>query len=350
MKKLFIALLILAAAVSVFAGGGGEKKTKGFFVATLDSSDNPWRTQMRNSIQAVVDEYKAKGIVANYAVFSAQNDATVQSQQLDQLINQGVNLVVINPCSPTALNPIIDKAVAKGVIIMGVDQTINHPKAYNLTNDQRKWAQLHAEFVIKNMGGKGKLVRFDGIAGAPANEERAEIWDKLLAANPGIEVVKHVNHDWDNAKAKQLMAAMLPALPRIDGILNMECGPGIYQALMEAGRPMPKAMVMDEGVEGVRILYEHNKKYPNNKLVAQIVENPPGVGASGMIVGLQILMGKKIKEGVMKQPYNVFLYNPTLIIDERNVEEWYKKLEGRPDSEVLDNYLTTEQALKLYFE
>jgi ribose transport system substrate-binding protein len=348
MKKLLIVLTILAVAASAFAGGGGEKK--GFFVATLDSSDNPWRTQMRNSIQAVVDEYKAKGIVTKYAVFSAQNDATVQSQQLDQLINQGVNLVVINPCSPTALNPIIDKAVAKKVIIMGVDQTISHPKVYNLTNDQRKWAQIHAEFVIKNMGGKGKLVRFDGIAGAPANEERAEVWDKLLAANPGIEVVKHVNHDWDNAKAKQLMASMIPALPQIDGILNMECGPGIYQALMEAGRPMPKAMTMDEGVQGVRILYEHNQKYPNNKLVADIVENPPGVGASGMVVGLQILMGKKIKAGVMKQPYNVFLYNPTLVIDSSNVAEWYKKLEGKPDSEVLDNYLTTEQALKLYFE
>jgi ribose transport system substrate-binding protein len=200
------------------------------------------------------------------------------------------------------------------------------------------------------MGGKGKLVRFDGIAGAPANEERAEVWDKLLAANPGIEVVKHVNHDWDNAKAKQLMASMLPALPQIDGILNMECGPGIYQALMEAGRPMPKAMTMDEGVQGVRILYEHNQKYPKNKLVADIVENPPGVGASGMVVGLQILLGKKIKAGVMKQPYNVFLYNPTLVIDSSNVAEWYKKLEGKPDSEVLDNYLTTEQALKLYFE
>jgi ribose transport system substrate-binding protein len=350
MKRIIIVLLIAVIAVAAFAGGGTETKEGGWFVATLDSSDNPWRTQMRNGIQEVVDDYKARGLVEKYAMFSAQNDPTVQSQQLDQLVNQGVDLVVINPASPTALNPIIDKAVAKGVIIMGVDQTINHPKAYNYTNDQRLWARLHGEFVIKAMGGKGKLVRWDGIAGAPANEERAEVWDELLAANPGIEVVKHLNHDWNNAKAQQQCASILPAISEIDGILNMECMPGIYQALMDAGRPMPKGIVVDEGVQGVKIWYEHNQKYPDNPINGHVVENPPGVGGSGMVVGLLMLEGYKLKASEIRQPYNVLLYHPTLVITEDNLEEWYNKLKDRPDSEVLDSILTRDEALKQYFE
>jgi ribose transport system substrate-binding protein len=237
MKRFLIVLLVLAVAVSAFAGGSKEK---GFFIATLDSSDNSWRTQMRNNMQAVIDEAKAKGLISKYVVYSANNDATLQSQQLDQLVNQGVNAVLINPVSATGLNPIIDKAVKKGIIVMGIDQTISHPKAYNFTNDQRMWGRLHAEFIVKALGGKGTILRFDGISGAPASDERAAEQDKVLAANPGIKVLKVVNHDWDQAKAKQLMSQLLVAYPDFDGILSQECVPGIYAALMDAKHKMPK--------------------------------------------------------------------------------------------------------------
>jgi ribose transport system substrate-binding protein len=347
MKKLVLVLLVIAMALTACTGA---KKAKGFFIATLDSSDNSWRTQMRNNMQAVIDDAKAKGIVTKYVVYSANNDATLQSQQLDQLVNQGVNAVLINPVSATGLNPIIDKAAKKGIIVMGVDQTISHPKAYNYTNDQRAWGRYHAEFIVKALGGKGTIIRFDGIAGAPASDERAAEQDKVLAANPGIKVLKVVNHDWDQAKAKQLMSQLLVAYPNFDAILSQECVPGIYAALMDAKHKMPKAMSMDESVQGVRIWYEHNKKYPKDQMNAYIVENPPGVGASGLQIALWMLQGKKLKPDVLKQPFNVLLYNPTLIITADNLEEWYKKLEGKPQEEVLDSYLTSQQALDLYFQ
>jgi hypothetical protein len=63
-----------------------------------------------------------------------------------------------------------------------------------------------------------------------------------------------------------------------------------------------------------------------------------------------MLQGKKLKADALKQPFNVILYNPTLIITKDNVQEWYKKLEGKPVSEVLDSYLNKQQALDLYFQ
>jgi ribose transport system substrate-binding protein len=342
MKRILIVFLILLVSFSAFA--------KGFFLATLDSSDNSWRTQMRNNMQAVIDEAKAKGLISKYVVYSANNDATLQSQQLDQLVNQGVNAVFINPVSSTGLNPIIDKAVKKGIIVMGIDQTISHPKAYNYTNDQRAWARYHVEYIVKVLGGKGTLIRMDGIAGAPASDERAGVWDEVLKANPGIKVLKQVNHDWDQAKAKQLMSQIIVAFPKFDAILSQECVPGIYEALMDAKHKMPKVMTNDESVEGVQIWYEHNKKYPKDPINAIIVENPPGVGASGMQIALWMLQGKKLKEGVLHQPFNVLLYNPTLIITPANLEEWYTKLKDHPRTEVLDSYITSQQALDLYFQ
>ena len=341
---------LLVGLVAVFAFCGCAEKREGFFVATLDSSDNPWRTQMRNNMQKVIDEYRAKGLVRKYAVFSANNDATVQGQQLDLLVSQGVDLVCINPVSAASLNPAIDRAAARGVVVMGIDQTISHPEAYNFTTDQREWARLHAEWLIDVLGGEGKILRFDGIAGAPANEERAEVWDELLAAAPGIEVLKTVNHDWNNAKAKQLMGSLLPAFPEFDGILNMESGPAIYAAMVHAGHKVPKAMVMDESVEGVRVWYEHNREHPDEPLTAQIVENPPGVGANGLLVGLQLLQGKRLKPGVATGPHKTILYKPKLVITAEDLADWHARVKGKPDSEMLDSVLTTEEVQTAYFE
>jgi ribose transport system substrate-binding protein len=159
-----------------------------------------------------------------------------------------------------------------------------------------------------------------------------------------------VNHDWDTAKAKQLMSQIIVAYPKFDGVLSQECVPGIYAALMDAKHKMPKVMTMDESVEGVKIWYEHNQKYPKDPINAIIIENPPGVGASGMQIALWMLQGKKLKPDALKQPYNVLLYNPTLIITPENLKEWYGKVKDRPVSEVLDSYLTSQQALDLYFQ
>jgi hypothetical protein len=69
-----------------------------------------------------------------------------------------------------------------------------------------------------------------------------------------------------------------------------------------------------------------------------------------MQIALWMLQGKKLKPDALKQPYNVLLYNPTLIITPENLKEWYGKVKDRPVSEVLDSYLTSQQALDLYFQ
>ncbi len=345
MRKLLIVLLALAVSASLFAGGQSESGAKmgGYSVALLNASnDNSWRIIMEKNLQDAVDKYKAEGVVSKYVAYSANYDATLQSQQLDQLVNQGVDAVLINPVSATSLNPVIDKAIAKGIIIIGVDQTIQHPDAINVTNDQREYARKHVTWLVDQIGGKGKILQFNAVAGAPAAVEREEVYSAVLAKYPDIKVLAKVNHDWNLSKAKQLMTQLLTAHPDFDAILTQECTPAIIAALVEAGHPLPKAISGDESIQGLRVW----AKYKYNSIM---VENPPGIGADGLHVAVKLLQGGKIRPDALSNGNTLFV-KPNLVITNDTRDQWVEKTKDLQEQDYINSVLTPQEVQERYFQ
>ncbi|MDR1617600.1 MAG: hypothetical protein LBS06_00975, partial [Treponema sp.] len=93
MKKVFQALIGLICICFAFAGcsrSEPEKKKEGANIALLNaSSGNAWRAQMESEMAELIRQYQSEGLVQSYAAYSANDDATVQSQQLSQLVNAG---------------------------------------------------------------------------------------------------------------------------------------------------------------------------------------------------------------------------------------------------------------------
>jgi ribose transport system substrate-binding protein len=339
------------------AASEAPKDNKGFHIALLDGTNqNPWRTQFEDQMNQLADQLKKDGILTKYDTFVAQNDPAVQAQQMEQLINAGADAIIINPVSATSLAPVIEKAVAKNIVVLGVDQHINHPKVISVSNDQYEWAKIQAEWLMKQLGGKGNILWFDALAGAPANDIRSKAFQDVLDKNPEVKVLKHVNADWDQGKAKQLMTQMLSTFPNYDGILTQDGqAVGILQAIQEAGKPLPKGITSDEVVSYLKIWHDINAKDPNNKLNAVIVENPPGIGVDTMWIAVKLLQGKKLKDSALSSDAadpnskNALLIKPSLVITNDNMEQYYEQYKDKPDTSYIDNVLT-EQDIDAYFE
>ena len=204
------------------AGSESGASGEGISIALLDSSNgNAWRAQMEDEMNTLVEEYKADGKISSYVAYSANDDATTQSQQLSQIVSAGdTDVVIINPVSATSLNPAIDKAIEAGIIVLGVDSVIGHPDVITIATDQYKWAEVQAEFLAEKLDGKGDIIIYNAMAGVPASDTREKAFDDVLAKYPDINVLKKVYHGWDEGEAKQLTATMISAYPNIDGILN----------------------------------------------------------------------------------------------------------------------------------
>ena len=75
------------------------------------------------------------------------------------------------------------------------------------------------------------------------------------------------------------------------------------------------------------------------------VVNPPGVGADGVRVAVEILMGGVVDEAQLAGPFGNSLYVPIpYVVDESNFEEEYEKVADAPASYTLDGFITQAQA------
>jgi ribose transport system substrate-binding protein len=309
-----------------------------------------WRTQMLDNIKDVVEDLKKGGITVELVVQSADVDVQGQIQQVRNLINAKVDGIIINPNSQTGLNQVIKEATDAGIKVIVVDQEVTAPTAVNVAIDQRAWAKDKMDWLAKALGGKGNVVVINGIDGHPANEAREAGIADSLKSYPNIKVLNTANGDWDHAKAQQVLSSILASQPNIDGVFTQDgMGQGVLRALI-AAKPKAMPVVSGEAYVGYMKLWTDIKKdYPSFKSYG--LANPPGVGASGLRVLLNMMQGKSLKDGVLAGAAKNTIFVPIPArVDDNSMAKTLSSLLGqkKADTYTMDGYLNQAQANALF--
>jgi ribose transport system substrate-binding protein len=298
-----------------------------------------WRTQMISDLEEVNAEYMAAGLTEELVIESADTDVQGQTQQIRNLINRGVDAIIINPNSQNGLNSVIKEATDAGIVVIAIDQEVDEPSAINVVIDQTEWARMSAQWLVDELGGSGDVVVINGIAGHPANEARYNGVKEVFEANPGINVLNVANANWDQATGQQTMANLLASQPNIDGVWTQDgMALGVLQALV-AAPPAEWPVVVGEARAGYMQLWNEVKQ-TNPDFKSYGVVNPPGVAASGLRVALNLLQGKELKADAMAGPFGNSLYVPIPgVVSEENFAEEFAKVENQPASYVVDGII-----------
>ncbi len=331
-------------------GSGGGQGNEGPFTIGVSNGfiSSEWRTQMIDDLQRVNGEYKQDGLTEDLVIESADVDAQGQIQQMRNLINRGVDAIIVNPNDATALDQVIGQAEQAGIPVIAVDQEIDAPGVTNVVIDQGKWASMGAEWLVEQLGGEGDVVVINGIAGHPANEARYDAVKEVFAENPGIEVVQETNADWDQATAQQEMSNILAAQPNIDGVWTQDgMARGVLQAV-QAANPDEYPVISGEARSGyMRLWQEVRQENPDFASYGPV--NPPGVGASGLRVAVELLQGKEIKQSELQGEAGNTLYVPIPgVVTNQNLKEEIQKIDVEGEY-VLDGMISREQA-QSYFQ
>jgi ribose transport system substrate-binding protein len=224
---------------------------------------------------------------------SADTDVAGQIQQLQNLMAKNVDAILVNPGDVNGLNATLEEAVAKGIIVISVDQELNVPGVYNVGIDQKQWAMTSAEWLAKKLGGKGNIVEIEGFPGHPANVARMSGVDEVLAKYPDIKVLAKDTGKWDEATGQQVMSNFLAAYPTLDGYWTQDgMAIGAFQAVL-AANPAKFPVAVGEGrCQFLQLWADRLKVDPTFETIA--VANPPGVSPTGLRIAINILQGKKV--------------------------------------------------------
>ena len=152
-------------------------------------------------------------------------DPTVQIAKVQNLLAQGINVLLISPQSE-ALQPVLETAVQQGVKVIFIDQQIpGWDKAEGfIGTDNPKGSALMGDYLAQRLGGTGKVGVLVGSPGIPVSVARIGELQRILEA-AGNEVILSSQQDLCQADvAVGVVQNMLVAHPDLDAFYTI-CGP-----------------------------------------------------------------------------------------------------------------------------
>jgi ABC-type sugar transport system substrate-binding protein len=255
-KLLVVVLgLLVAALVLTSCGTGGNAPAAAPAAAVTAApaaaaapSTGPWKVAyLPTQIGQPVTKAWATGLESvfkqypnvTYQAFDGQMKAEVQVSVMEDLINQGYNLIVLQPVDAAALSAAVQKAESKGIPVI----TINTPVQAKHTAVVQM-ADVEAGYAVgvemcKQLNNVGNVAIIQSPPGASLGVNREKGFRNALAEKcPDVKIVGAQNGEWNKDKAIAIMNAFMQANDKLDGVFaaNDTMAEGAMVAAESAGR------------------------------------------------------------------------------------------------------------------
>ncbi len=327
--------LVLGSLVLALMSGSAMADTSGKKIALSNNyAGNSWRQAMLQSWDKVTKPAVESGVVAAADAFTtAENQATEQAAQIQNLILQGYDAIVINAASPTAINGAVKEACDAGIIVVSFDGIVTEPCAWRIAVDFAGMGKSEIDYLKEALPNGGKLLEIRGLAGVFVDDEISKGIHAGVAENPQFEIVGSVHGDWAQDVAQKAVAGILPSLPAdiVAVVTQGGDGYGAAQAFAAAGRPTPTIIMGNRQDE----LAWWKEQKDANGYKTMSVSIAPGVSTLAFWVAQQILDGKEVPKDLIV---------PFLRIDQDTLEA---NLASTPVGGVANVEYSQEDAIKV---
>ena len=262
---------------------------------------NSWRQAMLKSWDKITKDAVGKKVVAQAPSFTtAENQATEQAAQIQNMILQGYDAIVVNSASPTALNGAVKKACDAGIVVVSFDGIVTEPCAYRIAVDFKQLGSMQIDYFLKR-GLKGNLLEVRGLAGVFVDDEIHKGIAEGVKKHPEYKIVGSVHGNWTQTVAQKEVSAILSTLPAVTAVATQGGdGYGVAQAFKAAGRPTPVIFLGNRHDE----LIWWKEQRDANKYETMSASIAPGASTFAFWVAQQILSGAKVPKE-MKLPLSV---------------------------------------------
>jgi ribose transport system substrate-binding protein len=264
--------------------GGDVKDIKiGLSISTLN---NPFFVSLKDG---VVAEATKQGM--EVVVVDAQNDSAKQSNDVDDLIQQGVNALLINPTDSSAISTVVQTANSLGIPVITLDRSADQGEVAALVaSDNVKGGQMAAEYIVDQLGKDTKVIELEGVPGASATRERGKGFHDI--ADKQLNVVAKQAADFDRTKGLTVTENLLQGNPDAKAIFahNDEMALGAIEAIQSSGKD-----IMVIGFDGND---DALKSIEAGNLTATVAQQPELIGQLAVGAAKDVLQGKEVEENI----------------------------------------------------
>jgi len=121
----------------------------------------------------------------------AAANASLQNQQIENLVNEGAQAIIVNPETATSLGPAISYATAHHVQLVSVDTIVGVGHVYMVVRASNTLYGQDACAYIANNVKSGYVLDLEGDLTSSNGADRTNAFDSCMAANdPGVKILK----------------------------------------------------------------------------------------------------------------------------------------------------------------
>ena len=268
---------ILAIASALLLASSALAQTIGLSVSTLN---NPFFVDLRDGAQQA-----AARLGLELLVTDAQDSVSTQINDIEDLIQRGVKVLIVNPTDSAAVVPAVMAANAAGIPVIAVDRGVDGGViAYFIASDNTAGGASAGQFICEQIAGSGPVVELEGIAGTSAARERGLGFNTYMRENcPGVTIVARQTANFNRAEGLSVMENILTAQPQIAAVFahNDEMALGALQAIEASGRDILVVGfdATDDAVAAVKA----------GRMAATVAQLPAMLGAQAVEAAAEIL-------------------------------------------------------------
>ncbi|MGZ7445936.1 ribose ABC transporter substrate-binding protein RbsB [Paenibacillus sp. TH7-28] len=270
-----------------WAKTGGKKDLNhvklGLSMSTLN---NPFFVYLKDMVVQEADKQGFEVIVVD-----AQNDSAKQNNDVEDLLQKGVDALLINPTDSSAISAAVQNANAIGIPVITIDRSADKGDVASLiASDNVGGGKMAAQYIIDTLGEGAIVAELEGIPGTSAARERGEGFHSL--ADSKLNVVVKQAADFDRTKGLNVMENLLQGNPNIQAVFaqNDEMALGAVEAVASSGKNIV-VIGFDGSADALKAIKE-------GKLSATIAQQFDLIGQKAVQTAADILSGKSVEKYV----------------------------------------------------
>ncbi|WP_245720099.1 sugar ABC transporter substrate-binding protein [Nocardia uniformis] len=292
--------------------GRGDSESADFKIAVVTRNfTNPYWAALRDGALAEGDRL---GVKVSVQAGQSETDADGENAQISTLAAQGYDCFAVVPVNSTnVITPLVPVA-RDNIPIINLDTRIDVEASKQagveyasfIGSDNLAAGRIAGEKMLEALGGSGKVVVLQGIAGEQNGINRDKGFTDAVSGK--LDIVQRAPADYEQDKGLTVTEAILKAHPDITGIFaaNDTMGLGAAQAIKNAGRTDQVKVISVDGIQSALAAVQAGTLY------GTVTQYPYAEGELAVQGCLALDQGKSIPERVVA---------PIAFIGRDNVEQ-----------------------------
>ncbi|WP_374755017.1 substrate-binding domain-containing protein [Arsenicibacter rosenii] len=213
------------------------------------TAGDTWRKSMQEGMEREVSFYPNLTLIHR----NAHENSKLQIQQIRELVNAGVNLLIISPNEAIPITPIVEELYNKGIPVVILDrQTTSKKYTAYVGSNNLEIGRAAGHYINTLLKGNGKVLEILGTSGASPTRDRHAGFVESIAQSPGIQLIDKFHGDWEQEYVLKQLPAMLAKHPDIDLIYahNDRMALGAYKVCKQAGLEQKIKFIGVDGLAG----------------------------------------------------------------------------------------------------